>query len=277
MKTKVITWNVNGVRSVMCKEKNGIKHTKPIPNNVLVTLLVEQQPDVLCLQEIKCGADVKIAETLDLASLGYEHISVNCSKARKGYSGVCIISKTTPLKVIHDFGDYNTDKNLNDEGRVLTAEYDKFYVTTVYTPNSKPDLSRLPYRVSQWDATFNGFIQHLQAHKPVITCGDFNVAPEEIDVNNPKTAAGSHGFTIEERQSFKDLISQSLLIDTFRFLHPTKVAYSWFSPFAKSRERNKGWRIDHVLVSKKLKSKIAEAEILGDYFGSDHVPCSCVV
>lgn len=273
---KIITWNVNGIRSVMCKEKNGTKHAKPIVNNVVSTLLAEQNPDVLCLQEIKCGVDVKIAETLDIKGLGYNHISINCSKARKGYSGVCIISKDEPLNIIHDFGDFDKTPTLNNEGRVLTAEFNHVFVVNVYTPNSKPDLSRLDYRTNEWDAAFRKYIQHLMLKKTVIACGDFNVAPHEIDVNNPKTAKGSHGFTDDERNSFNRLLTDCNMIDTFRQLNPSQIAYSWFSPFAKSRERNKGWRIDHILVAKKLKTKLKTADILGEFYGSDHVPCSLV-
>lgn len=257
---RVITWNVNGLRSVLSKEKNGTKHSGHIENNVVYALLKEQDPDILCLQEIKCNA----APPMKLVELGYKYCSFNYATVRKGYSGTCIICKEQPLSETMGIGESA------NEGRVLTVEFDKFYVVNVYTPNSKPDLSRLEFRVNVWDKAFREYVQRLQKHKYVIVCGDFNVAPDNIDVNNPKSAEGSHGFTKAERESFKLLD----LCDSFRYLHKDAVAYSWFSPFANSRAKNKGWRIDHLLVSKKLQAKLTSADIHGEYYGSDHVPCS---
>jgi exodeoxyribonuclease-3 len=271
---RITTWNVNGIRSVFCKEKDGTKSKTPINNNVVTTLLTENDPDVLCLQEIKCSKDVDISNTLGLTDLGYQFCGVNCAISKKGYSGTCIISKKTPISVIVGFGDFNNAEELNNEGRVLTVEYEKVFVVNVYTPNSKPDLSRLEFRVNVWDKIFRDYCTHLQSKKPIIVCGDFNVAPEDIDVNNPKSAKGSHGFTVQEKTSFKSLLDGASLVDSYRTLHKETVAYTWYSPFARSRERNKGWRIDHILVSSRVKNKISKCEVLGDFFGSDHVPCT---
>lgn len=276
LKMRIITWNVNGIRSVFSKDKTGQKHGKSaIKENVLYTLLKETNVDVLCLQEIKCSADVDIAGTLGLKDLGYEYCGIHCATSRKGYSGTCTISKKKPLSEIYGFGEFNTMEEFNNEGRMVTTEYEKCFVINVYTPNSKPDLSRLEWRTQKWDKLFREYCTFLQSKKPIIVCGDFNVAPQDIDVNNPKSAKGSHGFTVEEKTSFKQLLLEASLIDSFRTLYKDTVAYSWFSPFAKSREKNKGWRIDHLLVSKSLQSKLVNSGILGEYFGSDHVPCVC--
>lgn len=277
---KIITWNVNGIRSVSTKEKDGTKHSKPIEHNVVRTILEEYSPDILCLQEIKCDDAINIPALVGgLDDLGYVKIDTNCSTSKKGYSGVCMICKQRPMNVIQGFGTFAPHPTLNNEGRVISAEFDKYVVVNVYTPNSKPDLSRLDFRVNTWDVAFRNFIAHLQqtTKKHIIVCGDLNVAPAEIDLSNPNANKKSHGFTIEERQTFKALLETCNLIDSFRHLHPSHVKFSWFSPFAKSRERNKGWRIDHVLVSKKLAPKIQTSEILHDYFGSDHVPCMCEI
>jgi exodeoxyribonuclease-3 len=270
---RIITWNVNGIRSVLTKEKDGTKHSKPVENNVISALLQEQAPDVLCLQEIKCGFDINVGAMFKLNELGYQAVYTNCSTVKKGYSGVCVISKSKPLHVFQGFSDFNNDHMFNNEGRMLTMEYDNCYVVNVYTPNSKHDLSRLDFRVNEWDVQFRNFIEHLSKTKHVIVSGDLNVAPQEIDLSNPKANHNSHGFTLQERQSFHTLLQSAQLVDAFRHLNPRTAKYSWFSPFAKSRERNKGWRIDHVLVSRKLASNLESSEILSDYFGSDHVPC----
>lgn len=269
---RVVTWNVNGIRSVLSKTKNGEKHSKPIKNNVVRVLLEELHPDVLCLQEVKCSPDVDVEQMLDLNGLGYNFCTMNCATVRKGYSGTCVISKIKPLEVIHGFGKFDTSINMNDEGRMITIEFESFFVINVYTPNSKADLSRLDFRTKVWDKRFREFVRKLQSRKHVIVCGDFNVAPEEIDVNNPKSAKGSHGFTLEERNSFGLLMTEANLVDTFREHNGSTVAYSWFSPFAKSREKNKGWRIDHILVSEAIKEEIVESKMYAEYFGSDHIP-----
>jgi exodeoxyribonuclease-3 len=160
----------------------------------------------------------------------------------------------------------------NEEGRVLCAEFQSFYLVNAYVPNSKPDLSRLDYRVNIWETEIRKYINTLQKKKPVIYCADFNVAPTEIDIHRAKGNEKSHGFTIEERTAFKQLVDECGLVDAFRSLHPSVRKYTWFSNFGKARENNKGWRIDHFLVSEKLKRTLKSCEILGDIYGSDHVP-----
>lgn len=278
---RIITWNVNGIRSILGKAKDGSK-TGTKSKNALIDLLTELAPDVLCLQEIKCSVEHFTGVGPEAGSLGadYKYCYTSCAM-KKGYSGTCIISRLPPVKV-HDFviegrehiQGVDVAKN---EGRVICMEFANVCVINVYTPNSKQDLSRLEFRVKEWDMTFRKYVQKVQNNsgKPVVVCGDFNVAPNEIDVHNPKSAKGDHGFTMEERASFETLLHDAGLVDSFRFLHPEKKdSYSWFSPFAQSRSRNKGWRIDHILVSKGIKGKISAGTIHNDFFGSDHVPCS---
>lgn len=267
---RIITWNVNGIRSVLAKEKNGTKHPKPIPNNTLQTLIDELQPDVICLQEIKCDS-AQITNTV--STINQYQIYTNCA-TRKGYSGVAIFTKHPPINTIYGFPGIPADNELNNEGRVITCEFTNYYVIGVYTPNSKPQLERLDYRVNTWEVTFRNFIITLQKKKPVIVCGDLNVAPTPLDLSNPTANKNSHGFTPEERQAFSQLINECQLTDSYRYIHPTTQKYSWFSPFLKSKDRSKGWRIDHLLVSNRLTKSIKAAEIHLDYYGSDHVPCS---
>lgn len=255
---KVISFNVNGLRSILSKDKSGSKDKESSPS-VLDALIKDYEPDVLCLQECKCPEDLKV----HFDELPFKRIL--SSKTRKGYSGVAIFSRTEPVKFYEDFP-------LNDEGRVLVAEYPSVFVMNAYIPNSKPDLSRLEYRVQTWEEAVLKYVKELQKKKPVIYVGDLNVAHQNIDVHNPKSAQGSHGFTDSERMALGNLFESATLVDSYRVLHPSTAKYSWFSPFAKSRERNKGWRIDYQLISAKLKSKIIKADILSDYYGSDHVP-----
>lgn len=249
---KIITFNVNGLRAVLQKDKSGKRGGN---TNVLQALLAEHDPDILCLQETKCPEDVA-------TGLPFAFTKILASKTRKGYSGVAVLSKEPPLQVFDDFPH-------NEEGRVIVAEYPKFVLINAYVPNAKPDLSRLSYRVD-WEQAMRAYINKCQ--KPVVYVGDLNVAPAEIDLHNPKANVKSHGFTVEERGAFADLLKDCKLVDTFRVLHPDERAYTWYSNFGKARENNKGWRIDHILVSKKLQKKIQAVEILGDYYGSDHVP-----
>lgn len=252
---KIITFNVNGVRSILNKDKDGTKGTSN--NNVLKTLVEEHGVDVMCLQETKCPEDCN----LDLL----KYTKILNSKIKKGYSGVAISSNIQPIKIHEDFPH-------NEEGRVICYEYPKFFLVNVYTPNSKPDLSRLDYRVNIWEPAIIKYLNHLQESKPIIYVGDLNVAPTELDIHTAKGHQKTHGFTKEERDAFAKLTKECNLIDAFRHLHPTEKVYSWFSNFAKSRERNKGWRIDHILLSTSLKRKLVSCEILGDFKGSDHVP-----
>ena len=258
---KLISWNVNGIRAV---------HNK----GLFVPFMEEYKPDILCLQETKAQqhqSEVNIP--------GYEEYWN--SAVKKGYSGTAIFTKHTPLSVLLGLpedlakkykleGDEYGDPNA--EGRVLAAEFEKYYVVTVYTPNSKEDLSRLSLRHKQWDPAFLEYIKRLEEKKPVLFCGDLNVAHQEIDLANPKANVGKHGFTDEEREGIDNIIEEGL-VDTFRHLHPdTEKAYSWWSHFANSRARNVGWRIDYWFASKTLAKHIKTAEVLPGVMGSDHCP-----
>lgn len=268
---KVITFNVNGLRSILTKRKDGSKINKTESDpNIIESLLIEHKPDILCLQEVRCNEDIEF----NIKHLGYDFVSLNCSKAKKGYSGTGVITKLKPIKIEHGINDLPLTHEINQEGRIITVEYEKFFVVNAYVPNSKPDLSRLDFRVNVWEKTIQKHINHLQnMGKMVIYCGDLNVAANDIDVHTPKTAKGHHGFTIEERNSFAQLLKECDLVDTFREKHPKLVEFSWFNPISRSREKGKGWRIDYILVSSFLKFQIQEASILSDYYGSDHIPC----
>lgn len=260
---KLVSWNVNGIRAV---HKKGL--FKPFIGNL--------KPDVICLQETK--AEQHQSE-LDLPE--YEEYW-NSSSARKGYSGTAIFSKTQPIEVIFGLPDdlvrkYKLERDgygdPNKEGRVLTAEFKDFYVTTVYTPNAKPDLSRLPLRAKHWDPAFLAFMKRLEEKKPVIFCGDLNVAHTEDDLTNPKQNEGTHGFTKEERAGI-DAVIEAGFVDTTRLFLKGKGHYTWWSVFSNARARNVGWRIDYFFVSKKLAKRVRAAAIHPDIFGSDHCPVS---
>jgi exodeoxyribonuclease-3 len=259
---RLVSWNVNGIRAVVRKE-------------VFAPFMKDLQPDVLCLQETK--AQQSQAE-LDLPD--YEEYWNSAEK--KGYSGTAIFSKTKPLNVIPGLpedliakfnvhGDVFGNPNL--EGRVLTAEYDKFFLVTVYTPNTKDDLGRLELRHIQWDPAFLAYVKALEETKPVVFCGDLNVAHTPDDLANPKSNAGRKGFTDEERQGFENYLRAGF-VDTFRLFHQGNGHYTWWSHFAQARERNVGWRIDYFLVSASLKSKVKAADIHPGILGSDHCPVS---
>jgi exodeoxyribonuclease III len=272
---KIISFNCNGIRSVLTKEKDGTKHKEVIDNNVITSLLDEEKPDILCLQEIRCGNSLDISKLLKLSSRGYHIINQNCSIVKAGYSGTLVISKHPAITVVKNFPNLPENNELNGEGRIITVEFQKFILINVYVPNSKPDLSRLQFRVEHWEKEIRNHINNLQAQfdKPVIMCGDLNVAPKEIDLHNPKGSKGKHGFTIEERDAFQKLLDECKMVDAYRFLYPTKQnEYTWWSNFAKSREKNKGWRIDIYVVSKSLTKKIEEVKIYNDRYGSDHAP-----
>ena len=279
---RIATWNVNGIRSMLKKEKNGKKHDTYIEGNVIETFFKEVAPDILCLQEIKCNGD-KILDEINTYTnantYGYI-LDVNCAQ-KKGYSGVCIISKHKPLKTRNIFEGIDIDNmqhkeelsELLQEGRILIHEYEKFFIVNVYTPNSKDDLSRLKLRTQIWDEYFKRYIHYLQSIKNVIVCGDLNVAHMDIDVHNPKSAKGKHGFTQEERRAFGDTLSSAQLIDTYRVKYPDSQKFSWFSPRIKNTSLTKGWRIDYILSSSALRNIIQYADILHAYKGSDHYPC----
>lgn len=263
MSMKIYSWNVNGIRAVINK-------------GAFQKFIEQEQPDVLCLQETK--AKQGQAE-IDLP--GYEEFWNSADKA--GYSGTAIFTKVKPLSVIYGFADAIAEKyGLADdgygdptkEGRVISAEFDDFWLVTVYTPNSKGDLSRLQLRYKQWDPAFLEHIKELEKSKPVIFCGDLNVAHQEIDLANPKPNVGKHGFTDEERERFQDFLDAGL-IDTFRAFYPDQTeAYTWWTHWANARARNVGWRIDYFIASKSLQDRISGAAIHADVMGSDHCPVS---
>jgi exodeoxyribonuclease III len=259
---KIYSWNINGIRAVV---KKGL--FKPF--------IDKHQPDILCLQETK--SEQGQAE-VDLA--GYNEYWNSAEK--KGYSGTAIFSKEKPITVINGFTDDIAKKhglvadgygNPTKEGRVITAEFEKFYVVTVYTPNSKGDLSRLSLRDKQWDPAFLEHCKTLEKNKPVIFCGDLNVAHTEDDLANPKPNIGKHGFTDEERAGFQKFLDAGF-VDTFRMFTKGNGHYSWWTHWANARARNVGWRIDYLIVSGALKKHVKKAEIHTDVMGSDHCPIS---
>lgn len=259
---KIYSWNVNGIRAVLRK-------------GTFQEFVAKHQPDILCLQETK--AQPGQAE-VDMP--GYEEYWHSADK--KGYSGTAIFTKTKPIQVMNRLPDDIAKRfglvadgygDPNAEGRVIAAEFDKFFVVTVYTPNAKDDLSRVPLRHKQWDPAFLAYCQQLEKTKPVIFCGDLNVAHTEDDLANPKTNRGKKGFTDEERAGFQNFLDAGF-IDAFRLFKQGNGFYTWWSHFANSRARNVGWRIDYFLTSKSLKPHIKAAEIHADVMGSDHCPIS---
>lgn len=259
---KIYSWNVNGIRAVVKK-------------NMLEPFIKVEQPDILCLQELKAKQDQVEIELPDYKQFWY-------SAEKPGYSGTAIFSKIEPKQVINGFPEDiikkfkvtgDTYGNPNSEGRVIAAEFDKFWVVTVYTPNAKDDLSRIPLRFKHWDPAFLAYMEQLEKSKPIIFCGDLNVAHTELDLANPKPNQGKKGFTAEEREGFQHFLDAGF-IDSFRMFTQGNGHYSWWSHFANSRARNVGWRIDYFLVSDKLKSKVKAAEIHSKIMGSDHCPVS---
>ena len=254
---KIFSWNVNGLRAVINK-------------GALQEFVKEYQPDILCLQETKAKqgqAEIDLPEYEELWN----------SAERPGYSGTAIFTKVKPLSTRNGFP---TDVVFRDEfgdplteGRVLTAEFKDFYLVDVYTPNSKNALERLPLREKKWDPEFLKYLKSLEKTKPVVICGDFNAAHEEIDIARPKTNHHSAGFTDEERQGITNLINAGF-VDTFRSLHPSDVRYTWWSHWGHARENNVGWRIDYFFISKALKQNLKSAEIYENVMGSDHCPIS---
>lgn len=258
---KIVSWNVNGLRAV---HKKGL----------FLPFVEEYKPDVICLQEIKSKKD---QNEIDLKE--YEEFWNPAERA--GYAGTAIFTKTTPLSVqnglpeeIVEKYEFDKDKygNPNKEGRVLTAEFENFYLVNCYTPNSKGDLSRLDLRFKKWDPAFLEYVKSLGKKKPVIFCGDLNVAHTEDDLANPKQNEGEHGFTKEEREGMDNMVEAGF-VDTFRHFKPQgKGFYTWWSHFANARARNVGWRIDYFFASKEILPKIETSDILPDVSGSDHCP-----
>ncbi len=263
---KLYSWNVNGIRAVLTK-------------GALQKFITEHDPDILCLQETKAERG---QFEIDFPQY-HEHFF---SAVKKGYSGTAIFSKMPAIRYIDGFpqdivkqfgvtGDTYGDPNA--EGRIIAAEFDDFWVVTCYTPNSKGDLSRLSLRYDHWDRACLAYLQQLEETKPVLYCGDMNVAHQEIDLANPKPNVGKHGFTNEERERFQDYLDAGF-IDTFRAAHPGEPNhYSWWTHWANARARNIGWRIDYWLASKTIASKVKNPQIHPDVMGSDHCPVSIEV
>jgi exodeoxyribonuclease-3 len=259
---KLYSWNVNGIRAVV---KKGLWQP----------FIDSEQPDILTLQEIKAKP-----EQIEIEIDGYDVFWYSAEKP--GYSGTAILSKIPPRQVVNGFPQNIIDEfklaadgygNPNEEGRVIAAEFDQFWFVGVYTPNAKDDLSRIPLRYKYWDPAFLAYMKQLEKSKPIVFTGDLNVAHTEDDLANPKTNKGKKGFTDEERAGFQALIDAGF-VDTFRIFKQGNGYYSWWSHFAKSRERNVGWRIDYFLVSAALRDKVKAAGIHASIMGSDHCPVS---
>lgn len=261
---KIISWNVNGIRAV---HKKGL----------LVPFIEEYKPDILCLQETKAQQD---QSEVDLP----EYTEYWNSAVKKGYSGTAIFTKEKPVSISLNFPEKIAKKykfsdkygDTNSEGRIVCAEYKKFYLVTVYTPNAKDDLTRVPMRHKSWDPAFLEYMKELEKSKPVIFCGDLNVAHTEDDLARPKENVGKKGFTSEEREGIQNFVDNGF-VDTLRLFKKGNGFYTWWSHFGGARARNVGWRIDYLFVSKKLKDKVEKADIHRDVLGSDHCPVSIEV
>jgi len=241
---KFVSWNVNGIRA--CKTKGFDEFFNDI------------NADFFSIQETKCQEG-----QIDLEIDGYYRFMTSAIK--KGYSGTLVYTKHKPINI-----SYGIDDTYNDEGRIITLEYDNFYLVNVYVPNSQEELKRLNYRM-QFEDDFRKYLNDLKSKKSVILCGDLNVAHERIDIKNPDTNVRNAGFSIEERTKFTDLLNTGF-IDTYRYMNPTTVKYSWWSYRFNARANNAGWRIDYFVVSNDLKDKIKNTEILNEIYGSDHCP-----
>ena len=243
---KLVSWNVNGLRACLGKG--------------FLDYIAAENPDIICLQETKLQPEQAVFE-LD----GYHRFFHSADK--KGYSGTAVLTKTEPLSVTYDFG----EDIHRHEGRVITAEYEDFYLVCCYTPNSQDGLKRLDYRL-QWEDDLRAYLKELDAKKPVVYCGDLNVAHQEIDLKNPKSNRQNPGFSDEERAKMTELLADGF-VDSFRALYPDAVgAYSWWSYRFNARANNAGWRIDYFIVSERLRERIREAAIRSEVYGSDHCP-----
>ena len=257
MKWKIIAWNVNSIRALKKKVN-------------LNDFLQKHKPHVFCMSETKISCPfIDVETSLKEQVKGYKYRYWSPCLIKNGYSGTAIWSKKKPINVTYGIG----VSELDNEGRVITIEFEKFYVVTVYTPNSGRGLVRLNYRVKKWDPAFRKYVINLQKSKPVVVCGDLNVAHQEIDLANPKGNKKSSGFTKEERDSFSKLLSKGSLIDTYRELYPDKTdEYSFWTYMAKARQKNIGWRIDYFLLTQSRKKWLKKSEIITDQMGSDHAP-----
>ena len=249
---KLVSWNVNGIRAIMKKE--------------FQQSITDMNPDILCLQETKAQReDAQIAISV---MTNYKPF-INDSKARKGYSGTAILTKSDPISVTYDMGVEEHDQ----EGRVVTAEFKEYYLVNVYTPNAGSGLKRLEYR-GTWDEAFFNYLKKLEEKKPVIVCGDLNVAHQEIDIARPKSNYNkTAGYTQQEIDGIQKYLDHGF-VDSFRSMYPEEVKYSYWSMRFGARDRNVGWRIDYFLLSEQLMSKVQSAEIYNEYYGSDHCPIS---
>ena len=245
-----VSWNVNGIRAIIKKD--------------FLQIIKQLNPSILCLQETKAAEDEAL-ETLSVLK-GYSCFT-NSSKARKGYSGTAILTKAEPVNVTYDIGIEEFDQ----EGRVIAAEFDTHFIVTVYTPNSGEGLARLDYR-EKWDQEFLAYIVWLRKRKPVIVCGDFNVAHEAIDLAHPKEAYNkSSGYTQREIDGFSRLLSAGF-VDSFRHFHPTEAKYTYWDYYTFARDKNVGWRIDHFVVDDRMMPAVKDGIIYNEYHGSDHCP-----
>ena len=259
---KIYSWNVNGIRATLKK-------------GAFQQFMAAHKPDIVCLQETKAERG-----QIEIELPGY-HEYWN-SAVKKGYSGTAIFSRSEPATVVNGFPEAfakrfrfadELKRDSAEEGRLITAEFPKLFLVTVYTPNAKDDLSRLPLRFKHWDPAFLAYCQKLEKKKPVILCGDLNVAHTELDLANPKPNRGKKGFTDEERKGFQNMVDAGF-IDTFRLFTQGNGHYTWWSVFSNARARNVGWRIDYFLASSKLRRSIKKAQIHADVMGSDHCPIS---
>jgi exodeoxyribonuclease-3 len=259
---KIYSWNVNGIRATWKK-------------GTLQAFMAAHKPDIVCLQETKAERG-----QIEIELPGYQEYWH--SAVKKGYAGTAIFSRREPLSVVNGFPKAfakrfrfadELERDSAEEGRLITAEYPKFFLVTVYTPNAKDDLSRLPLRFQHWDPAFLAYCRQLEKKKPVILCGDLNVAHTELDLANPKPNRGKKGFTDEERKGFQNMLDAGF-VDTFRIFTQGNGHYTYWSAFANARARNVGWRIDYFLVSGKLRKAIKAADIHSEVLGSDHCPIS---
>ena len=259
---KIIAFNVNSLRNIIKK-------------NDLINMIKDEDPTILCMSETKLSCPIIDTQKLMEEKVkGYKYRYYSTCSEKGGYAGTAIFSKKEPVNVTYGLYD-NNNVNIDNEGRVITLEFKKFHLIHVYTPNSGIALQRLHYRTTVWDPAFKKwllYLQNLQKTKPIIVCGDLNVANEDIDLKNPKSNHKTAGFTNEERESFKKILKDVELIDTYRYKYPTKEEYSYWTYRMNARAKNVGWRIDYFLVSKNIINKVKKSKILTEVMGSDHAP-----
>ncbi|ADO67139.1 putative apurinic-apyrimidinic endonuclease 1 [Cafeteria roenbergensis virus] len=256
MPTKIIAWNINGIKAHLKKDN-------------LFDLIETEKPHIICMGETKISCPfIDVQNQLKEKIKGYKYRYWSPCLVKKGYSGTAIFSKRKPISTYLGMNQPGED----DEGRMITLEFKEYYLIHVYTPNSGQGLVRLQYRTEEWDKNFRKYCANLQKIKPIIICGDLNVANENIDLANPSSNKKNAGFTDVERKSFKLTLTKLNLIDTFRYLYPTDIKYSFWTYYHNARPKNIGWRIDYFLVSEKLLPKVKDSNILTHIMGSDHAP-----